>query len=726
MLYYQTKGVITIMENNKIVTLAMTREEFEKKLDDCIYANTKETFVLNNYCVENIAFYTYTVATDLSVDNLFTGMDNLIVDGYKAEYLPLVGIQKIHDTYVLGFVSENDGELPVYRVVYFDGKVLRGYVPVKGNNLEIIDEKCNPIYATEPSRLDFDLIKLDLEETFETLEADEFRKHKNREFVAKIGSDLPEGERIITGTSGPNIIGIAPGSSGAITLGADGKLDTSGLTGGTSISTHGKSITEIIDEIKKSSVNTDATEQALRDFMSNNPELTEDNIADFLNIINGNTDSDTSECSGYLENEDLAEALSEVDDIPVNRNSRIENGDAHTLFCDDKYIMPNTLSAPQMSIESFKNVLKNGIALSRVNLLDTLMSPTLRKCILSKCDVDTENLTFEPGEFHDNGGELVGIHSINGIPFLGLLIGGDWEEPVFVMCYESGEGLRMYVPTAGNVYNLDRKSALGNFSELEVEDDTNKECDVDFVRRQLGINDTKIDIDLTYDWEWLAKDIELTITPLPEVEIELLIDLSILPETTSEQEVVPMDSDDDANHLYCNQKYLGLHRRTAPKISMKAFKCLLENKLTEENLTIEDLAMRYEPIQSDLKFRLDSDNCGIEPLEGVHPKGNLLGYHMINGVPFIGVESGRDTAVLVFTVIYFDGESFRGYTPTCGNPFNMETNDYIGVYDEDADMKFLEKELGIEFEYGEYSNEDANLDYDWAWIELDLANTFES
>lgn len=69
----------------------------------------------------------------------------------------------------------------------------------------------------------------------------------------------------------------------------------------------------------------------------------------------------------------------------------------------------------------------------------------------SKISFSTENL------------EVVSTPSTpDGIPYLSLMVGGDWETPLVAIVYFDGKTLRGFVPKNGNPYNHRQKSAFGN------------------------------------------------------------------------------------------------------------------------------------------------------------------------------------------------------------------------------------------------------------------------
>jgi hypothetical protein len=83
-----------------------------------------------------------------------------------------------------------------------------------------------------------------------------------------------------------------------------------------------------------------------------------------------------------------------------------------------------------------------------------------------KISFDLENVDAE----YDTD-RLTGYHTLdNGLSFLGLSCGGDWEYPVFWIIYWDGKELRGYVPTEGNYFNRITKEAYGNGDDKDLED----------------------------------------------------------------------------------------------------------------------------------------------------------------------------------------------------------------------------------------------------------------
>lgn len=79
---------------------------------------------------------------------------------------------------------------------------------------------------------------------------------------------------------------------------------------------------------------------------------------------------------------------------------------------------------------------------------------------LSKCEFDFENVSIKGFGYCKS---IVGFNTLpNGMTYLGIFAGGDWERPVYFIIYYSGKELRAYIPTEGNTWNTDTKKAYGN------------------------------------------------------------------------------------------------------------------------------------------------------------------------------------------------------------------------------------------------------------------------
>lgn len=83
-------------------------------------------------------------------------------------------------------------------------------------------------------------------------------------------------------------------------------------------------------------------------------------------------------------------------------------------------------------------------------------------------EVDHENLEFETWRGYkdkEKAEGLLDIHTIDGLTFCGMITGGDWESPLFMIFYWDGEKICTYFPRKGNPFNLDAMTAFGSEGE---------------------------------------------------------------------------------------------------------------------------------------------------------------------------------------------------------------------------------------------------------------------
>jgi len=119
----------------------------------------------------------------------------------------------------------------------------------------------------------------------------------------------------------------------------------------------------------------------------------------------------------------------------------------------------------------------------------------------SKCQFDLENIILGKRYVYDMGSgysdeldltdEMNSVKGLitldNGLTFLGVMAGGDWEYPVFFMIYWDGKKLRGYVPIEGNMWNTSAKMAYGNNSEGICEAE-GAQLDEDNCMKRFGTN----------------------------------------------------------------------------------------------------------------------------------------------------------------------------------------------------------------------------------------------
>lgn len=78
--------------------------------------------------------------------------------------------------------------------------------------------------------------------------------------------------------------------------------------------------------------------------------------------------------------------------------------------------------------------------------------------------LDTENTFITKDSYiYNYFNSLLGVNTLsNGVVFLGVLMGGDWEIPAFKIFYFDGTRFKSYVPRFGNAINCLNNSAFGN------------------------------------------------------------------------------------------------------------------------------------------------------------------------------------------------------------------------------------------------------------------------
>jgi len=127
-----------------------------------------------------------------------------------------------------------------------------------------------------------------------------------------------------------------------------------------------------------------------------------------------------------------------------------------------------------LTLDEFKTKLVEKFgSLEKPDLYPTIDNIRLDKTIwddLSKVKFDWEN--WDAGEEPQiNYPGLLGLQTLsNGMPYLGIWAGGDWEFPVFFIVYFDGRKFRGYVPKDGNAWNHKTKQAYGNDSDADLKD----------------------------------------------------------------------------------------------------------------------------------------------------------------------------------------------------------------------------------------------------------------
>lgn len=165
---------------------------------------------------------------------------------------------------------------------------------------------------------------------------------------------------------------------------------------------------------------------------------------------------------------------------------------------------------------------------------------------LAKVEFDEENLEWEDGEGYAGLGSITGFHTLpNGLTYLGVCCGGDWEQPLFYIVYYDGTKLRGYVPTEGNHWNTDTKAAYGN-NQGGYGEDEDKNPDNENAKKRFGVDDIEELRDM--DPAVLLADIEARITFYPDgrfIQPKTLKDLKLTKEEKYLMERTPEQAEQD-------------------------------------------------------------------------------------------------------------------------------------------------------------------------------------
>lgn len=119
---------------------------------------------------------------------------------------------------------------------------------------------------------------------------------------------------------------------------------------------------------------------------------------------------------------------------------------------------------------------------------------------LSKCEKDLEKVNFDIENVGCEYNRVLKTKS--GVPYIAAWAGGDWESPLLFMLYlDESLTLRGYIPTKGNSFNKDTKSAFGN----------DEDADVKFLAKEKVYCDAD---EVEYDYPSCVEDFEARIIPV--------------------------------------------------------------------------------------------------------------------------------------------------------------------------------------------------------------------
>jgi len=151
------------------------------------------------------------------------------------------------------------------------------------------------------------------------------------------------------------------------------------------------------------------------------------------------------------------------------------------------------------------NELKKKVLACKEDGLDYRRLTKIVERDLDKVHFDTENVTTER-DFDD----ITGYHKLsNGMPYLGIMAGGDWETSVFFCIYWDGKNLRGYIPEKGNLWNTTTKEAYGNDEAADLKNARKRWSD------DVNLKDDSIDVSCYldyYDLKAMQQDMMARIT----------------------------------------------------------------------------------------------------------------------------------------------------------------------------------------------------------------------
>lgn len=136
-------------------------------------------------------------------------------------------------------------------------------------------------------------------------------------------------------------------------------------------------------------------------------------------------------------------------------------------FCEAFQSKYNNCDEIKEQFEKAESVFDKAIVC--VSLLE-IAAPEAYKDI-QKVQFDWENWTAKENEGFNGAENLTGFHILpNGLSYLGVVSGGDWELPIFFVLYFDGKKIRGYIPESWNPWNHKTKQAYGNDESADEED----------------------------------------------------------------------------------------------------------------------------------------------------------------------------------------------------------------------------------------------------------------
>lgn len=92
-----------------------------------------------------------------------------------------------------------------------------------------------------------------------------------------------------------------------------------------------------------------------------------------------------------------------------------------------------------------------------MDMYDKLIDSDLSKILFNNENLDTDS------SYNGIKSKIFGLQTLpNGMPFVGVSAGGDWEWPICFILYWDGSKFRGYIPEKGNHFNKYTKTAYGS------------------------------------------------------------------------------------------------------------------------------------------------------------------------------------------------------------------------------------------------------------------------
>lgn len=141
----------------------------------------------------------------------------------------------------------------------------------------------------------------------------------------------------------------------------------------------------------------------------------------------------------------------------------------------------------------------------------------------AKIDFDTENMDVQ--------GERT---TQDGIPYLEIRAGGDWEHPLVAIIYHDGKTFRGFVPRDGNTYNYAEKSAFGN-----------NDSDADAAKKQFNYTGDMDYLSVDPDVTKITSEINSRLTARGTYSVSTAPVISAATKKAEVQKVIEMESKED-------------------------------------------------------------------------------------------------------------------------------------------------------------------------------------